>query len=62
MARPRAPVPGCWPIWRRGRPSSPPATFYTVGSVEMVTVEQFNAILYLEDSPKMHPLAWPSCQ
>jgi hypothetical protein len=55
-------VPGCWPIWRRGRPSSPPATFYTVGSVEMVTVEQFNAILYLEDSPKMHPLAWPSCQ
>ncbi len=39
-----------------------PGTAYTVGSVRMVPVEQFNAILYLEVSPRMHPLAWPSCQ
>lgn len=36
--------------------------YYLVGSVPMRPVEQFDAILYLESSPKMHPLAWPSCQ
>jgi erythromycin esterase-like protein len=39
-----------------------PGASYSVGSVNMVPVEQFNALLYLEVSPKMHPLAWPSCQ
>jgi erythromycin esterase-like protein len=39
-----------------------PGGTYNVGSASMVPVEQFNAILYLEVSPKMHPLAWTSCQ
>ena len=39
-----------------------PGTVYRVGSAPMVPVEQFNAILYLEESPKMHPLAWPPCR
>ncbi len=39
-----------------------PGANYTVGSAAMVPVEQFNGILYLEESPKMHPLAWASCQ
>jgi erythromycin esterase len=38
-----------------------PGTEYSVGSVQMVPVEQFNAILYLEESPRMHPLAWAPC-
>jgi erythromycin esterase-like protein len=39
-----------------------PGAAYRVGSVAMVPVEQFNALLFLEVSPKMHPLAWASCQ
>jgi erythromycin esterase-like protein len=35
---------------------------YLVGAVSMVPSEQFDAILYLEVSPKMHPLLWASCQ
>ena len=35
---------------------------YLVASVSMVPLEQFDALFYLEVSPKMHPLAWPSCQ
>jgi erythromycin esterase-like protein len=38
-----------------------PGAEYSVGNAEMVPVEQFNAILYLEVSPKMHPLAWTPC-
>jgi erythromycin esterase len=45
------------------RPPVPqPGATYTVGGASMVPVEQFNALLFLEVSPKMHPLAWPSCQ
>lgn len=39
-----------------------PGAAYRVGSVAMVPVEQFNALLFLEVSPKMHPLAWASCR
>ncbi len=39
-----------------------PGAAYTVGSVSMVPAEQFDALLYLDVSPKMNPLAWPSCQ
>jgi hypothetical protein len=35
---------------------------YLVGAVTMVPSEQFDAILYLDVSPKMHPLLWASCQ
>lgn len=42
-------------------PSLTPGATYSVGNAQMVPVEQFNAILYLEDSPKMHPLAWAPC-
>jgi len=35
---------------------------YLVGAVSMVPSEQFDAILYLDVSPKMHPLLWASCQ
>jgi len=39
-----------------------PGALYRVGGAFMVPAEQFNAILYLEVSPRMHPLAWPPCQ
>ncbi len=45
----------------RPRPIEPGAA-YTVGSAAMVPVEQFNALLFLEVSRKMHPLAWSSCR
>jgi erythromycin esterase-like protein len=40
----------------------PRGAVYTLASARMVPAEQFNAILYLEVSPKMHPLAWPVCR
>ncbi|HKI02707.1 MAG TPA: erythromycin esterase family protein [Thermoanaerobaculia bacterium] len=39
-----------------------PGAAYTVGAVTMVPEEQFDAILYLDVSPKMHPLSWLPCQ
>lgn len=39
-----------------------PGAVYTLASVPMVPRNHFDALVYLAVSPKMHPLAWPSCQ
>lgn len=34
----------------------------TFGDQRVVVAEQWDALLFLEHSPRMHPLAWPPCQ
>ena len=39
-----------------------PEHLYSLGGDLMIPRQQFNGILYLNRSPKMTPLTWPSCQ
>ena len=39
-----------------------PGATYTVASVPMVPRRHFDALVYLDVSPMMHPLAWAPCQ
>ena len=47
-----------------GGTSSPylPPGEYFLGDIRSDPRQLYNGILYLEDSPKMTPLAWPSCR
>ncbi len=39
-----------------------PGATYSLGGVDMVPAEQFDAVIYLDVSRKMNPTSWPSCQ
>jgi erythromycin esterase len=39
-----------------------PGGVQLLGDTQVIASEQWDALLYLERSPKMSPLAWPSCQ